>query len=167
LEQFEAGLQINPDDVRLLYQKGLALRALGRMKEATEAFRSAAELNPEHAETRTYLVEALYRTGRRDDVLRLTAALEAQKELAPLARFCRGAVRLDQGDASAAVDDLAAVVRSMPEFTLAYVRLAEALLALEGEHERSAWLLEETKKRDRALPETLIKGLERKVKTDG
>jgi predicted TPR repeat methyltransferase len=67
LAHLDRALEIKPDHVVALTQRGVALEMLGRGDEAVQTLRRAIELAPEHALAHFWLAAALVATGEDDD----------------------------------------------------------------------------------------------------
>lgn len=70
VEAAERALLQKPDDAETLLFLGLALKALGRQREALEAFDAAVKCGPEMVETHFHLAEALANAGNAADARR-------------------------------------------------------------------------------------------------
>ena len=80
LPEFEAELNINPDDPNAQYQLAYALLQVSRKDEAVSLLRSLVAAHPEHAQARYQLGKELLEAGQTDDAI---TNLEAAAKLDP------------------------------------------------------------------------------------
>jgi tetratricopeptide (TPR) repeat protein len=72
-------LALSPSSHLVCYNSGVAACNAGRMVEAAAAFRCASTLDPDHLDTREYLVATLFHCGRRAEAASEAAAVLTRK----------------------------------------------------------------------------------------
>jgi cytochrome c-type biogenesis protein CcmH len=110
----------NPDDHQAWFQLAMTYRGLENFPQAIQAFRRAMELQPDNADYRGYLGEALLIQASRsnqppppesEELFRRALALQPGH---PQARFYLATIKDVRGDHRGALDDLIALLRDAP-----------------------------------------------------
>ncbi|HSZ82406.1 MAG TPA: tetratricopeptide repeat protein [Polyangia bacterium] len=140
VRQTERALRIDPGSAEAQHERGVALRRLGRLDRAVEAFAAATELDPENPWPWFDLGRTALTSGV--DLPRARAAFEraaALEEGPPAARLYAWAARAARaaGDDGAAEDARRAALARDPALLDAFTR-AEAQAALEGDDDARA-----------------------------
>jgi cytochrome c-type biogenesis protein CcmH/NrfG len=140
VRQTERALKIDPGSAEAHHERGVALRRLGRLDRAVEAFAAATELDPENPWPWFDLGRTALASG--EDLPRARAAFEraATLEEGPsAARLFAWAARAarDAGDDAAAEEARRSALARDPALLDAFTR-AEAQAALEGDDEARA-----------------------------
>ena len=82
LARLEAEVRDNPDDATIHYQLGILQYKNAKLKEATETWQQAAEIDPNDANIRNYLGKALLEQGRREEAIQhLQKAVELDSKI--------------------------------------------------------------------------------------
>lgn len=121
--------RIEPNDVELHYEHGVALVRTRQVAAAIEAFEGVVAARPDHARAWFNLAAARHAAGRLRDA---RTAYDRAIDLAPSAagRSQRGVLLLDLHEWAAAAADFDAVLAAAPDSTDAALNLATALDAL-------------------------------------
>lgn len=121
VEQAIAGLRTqllrNPDNAEGWAMLGLAYRDTGDARQAADAFRRAAELEPDDPDHKAYLGESLLvldPVANRQEADRLFGQLLQAVPGDPRVRFYRATMKDMDGNHRGAIDDLLALVRGAP-----------------------------------------------------
>jgi tetratricopeptide (TPR) repeat protein/Tol biopolymer transport system component len=109
-------LATDPDDARMLTNRGAVLAKSGRLDEAIRNYERALELNPQLVPAQTNLARALMALGRLDDAIpRLRAVLELHPESADLHNTLGRALAMKRQFEDAAAE-FAKAVEIKPDF---------------------------------------------------
>ena len=80
--QYEKALGLKPDNVRVVYKKGLIFLCSDRCEEAAKGFQSVVDKAPGHAFAYEGLGQALFRMGKHDEAEKnLLKAVELDPKL--------------------------------------------------------------------------------------
>ncbi|MDX1514239.1 MAG: tetratricopeptide repeat protein, partial [Gammaproteobacteria bacterium] len=132
----EKALFLNPNDPRIIAQRGELLTKLGRSEEAVEALEKAMTLDPFHADSRAHLLgRALLASHRYEE------AVEAFRRI-PELRYDHhadiAACLACMGDEDRAAHHRRAVLELKPDFSIsAYMKTQTYKEAADSEHHRS------------------------------
>ncbi|HEX4404278.1 MAG TPA: SMI1/KNR4 family protein [Polyangia bacterium] len=137
VRQTERALKIDPGSAEAQHERGVALRRLGRLDRAVEAFAAATALDPENPWPWFDLGRAALASG--DDLPRARAAFEraAALEQGPSAARLHAWAARAAPDAAAAEESRHSALARDPALLDAFTR-AEAQAALEGDDEARA-----------------------------
>ena len=140
LRQTERALKVDPGSAEAQHERGVALRRLGRLDRAVEAFAAATELDPENPWPWFNLGRTALAAGdelpRARSAFERAAALETGPSAARLFAWAARAAR-DAGDDAAAEEARRSALARDPALLDAFTR-AEAQAALEGDDDARA-----------------------------
>ncbi len=154
LKEIGAAIALAPDKAHYRFNLGNALLALGRLEEASAAFRAALALEPAHLAARSNLAQALMQDARHEE-----AAVELRRLLAQQPRaktreaLVRALVACADADPAAAAnyDEAAELLATAPEqasdplaaqLTAAHCRKQRGRFTEAAEHYRAALALQ-------------------------
>ncbi len=135
-------IEINPKlpGVHSLY--GQVLWSIGKLDEAREQYRQELKVNPYDYTANTEAAMAAKQDGRYDEAMRHLGIALQLRPGDPGVRLQRASIRLAQGEADAARQELEQIVREYPSFAEAHATLATAYYKLkrkaDGDREREA-----------------------------
>lgn len=128
LLEFRNAAQAQPRDAEPLYQTGLAYREQGMLVEAVEAFRRAAELNPNHAGAQLKLAELMVLSRNRGTIERARTELESLSSVSPRDAETNDALAVAElrlGQTADGAKRLEAVLAQYPSYLPSSVNLAQ------------------------------------------
>jgi tetratricopeptide (TPR) repeat protein len=127
LEQYQKGLEINPNDELIHSNLGLALLQKGQLGEAIVQYQKALEINPNYAEAHQNLGAALGHKGQLDEaIVQYQKALEINPNYAE-AHQNLGAALGQKGQLDEAIVQFQKALEINPNFTEAHSNLGAAL----------------------------------------
>ncbi len=140
VELIEAALALHKDNAGYWGNLGTALKQLGWMHEAAEAFGRAMELDPKKSDFATGLGLVMEALGRSEEAVAAhRLALQKNPNLSPAA-FNLGRFLAEQGQPDEGVELLRQAIEINPRYTRAYSELARIFLGQDDEEAALATL---------------------------
>jgi tetratricopeptide (TPR) repeat protein len=118
--------QRHPNDVRLLYNLGMAYSNLGRLEEARATLSEAVRLNPRHANSRVALGVTYAKEGRNQEAVELLEEAVAAEPNNPWAQRNLGGCLLALKEVDRAISCLLRATQLNPKDQQAFFGLGEA-----------------------------------------
>ena len=129
VREFERALELNPSNVKALYNLGVARMNQGELRKALQAFGAALEAEPENADVRNNAGVSLARLGMFDEAAEQFEAIVRLRPEAVDARVNLAAIRAQQGRGDEARVLLEEALRLKP----GHVQARQNLQALGGQ----------------------------------
>lgn len=138
----ETAVRIDPDHAGYTNTRGIVLRKMGRIDEASRCFQRAAEMAPRQADFQANYGLALIQRQRYPQALLVAQAAVKAQATDPKASYCLGLAYEKLNDAPTAIAVYHKTLTLSATYTAPRFRLA-VLLANANEHERAVAVMQE------------------------
>ncbi len=143
--QYEKALRLNPNDIQIVYKKGLVFLVKGMNKEAIKEFQEVLKKMPDHVLAHEGLSEALFKIGRFEEAEKqLQQALKIDSKRWRAHNF-RGIIYNYRKQYEKAIDEFRAAITLEPGEGLLYNNLGISY-SLMGKYEEAVLVFQEALK---------------------